>query len=106
MVYPLTSENFRYQEFQERVWQDVVRNSPAYILVVNIPTSTLWDGRADLKIVQRLKELIRNRYQLEAVMPVHEPVGHLTILTEGEVPGIELTGNRPNIYVYRLTVTP
>ena len=106
MIYPLMREYSRYQEFQERVWQDIVNNSPAYILVVNIPTSTLWDGRADLTIRERLGELIQTRYELEAVMPVRPPKGQLVVLARGEAPGPEITNNEFNIYVYRSNTSP
>jgi hypothetical protein len=104
IIYPLMSEYPRYLEFQERVWQDVVKSSPAYILVVNIPTSTLWDGRADLKIQERLGELIQTRYQFEAVMPVHAPKGHLVVLRNGQPPPPEIANNPFSISVYRLSL--
>jgi hypothetical protein len=84
MIYPLTREYPRYLEFQDRVLNDVVNNTPAYILVVNIPASVLWDGHADLGIQRHLEELIRNHYRLEAVMPVEWPKGKLVVLSQGE----------------------
>ena len=104
MIYPLTRKEYpRYREFQERVWQDIQHNRPTYILLVNIPTSTLWDGRAELPLLEHLDELVRREYFVEAVMPVREPKGRLVVLQAGQIPGREVTENRSNIYVYRRT---
>ena len=101
MAYPLTRVFPRYLEFQERVWRDVEANRPAYIVLVNIPTSTLWDGKARLEILQKLDSLIQSDYRIEAVLPVRPPRGTLMALGEGQMPGPEVTSHRLNLFVYR-----
>jgi hypothetical protein len=103
MIYPLTREYPRYQEFQNQVWQDISGALPAFILVVNVPTSVLWDGNAELTLAQRLETLIQSRYRLEAVMPIHPVPGRL-IISSGEQSAVRIN-NTFDIRVYRLAST-
>ncbi len=66
MVYPLTSAHPRYQEMQDLAWKDITVTRPKFIVVVNIPTSILWDGKANLSFVQNLRELVEKDYHLDA----------------------------------------
>jgi hypothetical protein len=77
---------------------------PRYILLVDISTSALWDGQADLKVFRQLDELIRDRYRLEAVMPVRPPVGHL-LLESANSSERDAASKPPSISVYRLATT-
>ncbi|MBI4456090.1 MAG: glycosyltransferase family 39 protein [Acidobacteria bacterium] len=101
MIYPLTSRYPRYREFQEKAWQEIQENRPKYILLVNIPTSILWDGKADLQIVKRLDDMIGQRYSIEAVMLVKDARGKLVVTGDQDVPSREITESQSNIYIYR-----
>jgi hypothetical protein len=57
-------------EFQKRVFKEVKAASPRYIIVVKIPTSWMWDTKADLWILDAAMRLIERDYYLEAVMLV------------------------------------
>jgi hypothetical protein len=100
MIYPLTRDYPRAHEFQESVWQDILRNRPVYILFVNIGTSILWDGKVKMELYDRMNASLKTDYDLEAVMPVRQTTGQLVLVNNGQVPE-ELTKNQNNIYVYR-----
>ena len=83
-VYPLMSEYPRYQEFQHKAWEEVVSKKPKYIIIVRIPTSLMWDGKADLWIVRKTKQLNDKAYFLEAVMTIAKPKGELLMFSKDE----------------------
>ncbi|MBI3940350.1 MAG: glycosyltransferase family 39 protein [Acidobacteria bacterium] len=101
MIYPLTASYPRYREFQETVWRQVQQSRPKYVLLVNIPTSILWDGKADLEIFRRIDQLITRDYTVEAVMAVGGEEGKLFVVDTGKAPSEEIVRNRNNIYIYR-----
>jgi hypothetical protein len=71
MFYPLMASYTRYKEFQETVWSEIQRTPPKYVLdMVNIPTSFLWDGQADIDIVNRLNAWLQKEYVVDRVMLV------------------------------------
>jgi hypothetical protein len=71
MMYPLVRSYPRYGEFQETVWREIQASPPKMILVMqNIPTSFLWDRKADLKFVDRVDNLVREKYSVPRVMLV------------------------------------
>jgi hypothetical protein len=84
LIYPLMSEYPRYQEFQRQSWEEVKSRRPKYIVIVRMPTSLLWDGKADLWIVRKTKELTDKAYLLEAVMTIDKPKGDLRVFSEDE----------------------
>jgi hypothetical protein len=83
LIYPLMSEYPRYQEFQRRAWSDVERNRPKYILLIQLPASLLWDGKADRWIDRKTRALIDQDYFLEAAMTVARPKGELHVFDRG-----------------------
>jgi hypothetical protein len=91
MIYPLTRAHPRYREFQDRVWQDVPRARPSFILTTNIPTYLLWDGRAGFGSAGA---------EIEAVLPVREPKASV-ILVENGRPDADFSPGEHSIYVYR-----
>ncbi len=73
MFYPLTDANPHYRDFQAKLWADVQRTPPKYILSVeNIATSFIWDDQADSGILDTLNDYIRANYTRERRMPVGE----------------------------------
>lgn len=100
MIYPLTSSYPRCREFQERLWREIQQSRPKYVLFVNIPTSILWDGKADLEVLRRVDAWISRDYAVEAVMTVGEK-GRLIPAEEGKAPPDEVIRSKTNIYVYR-----
>lgn len=105
MVYPLTREDFpRYRELQTRVWSEIEAARPAYVLIVDIPTSLGWDGRADLWLRERLLEYVKEEYQLEAVVDNSgRGAGRLVEVTDPSKLEHQLRGGRPRIFVYHQT---
>ncbi len=65
IIYPLMASYPRYQEFQERMYQEISNNLPAYIVTSNVPYSFLWDGKADLSRLIKLEQLFYDNYRLE-----------------------------------------
>jgi hypothetical protein len=63
-VYPLMFVHPGYREMQESLLKDVMTNDPKFILFVLVPTSTLWDGKADLSFVENLKAFVAKNYLL------------------------------------------
>ena len=84
LIYPLMSLFPRYKEFQRKAWEEIVSLNPKYIIIVNIPTSLLWDGKADLWILSKTKQLIDKNYYLEAVMTIEKPKGELLLASGTE----------------------
>ena len=82
LIYPLMSIFPRYKEFQRKAWEEIASLNPKYIIIVNIPTSLLWDGKADLWILSKTKQLIDENYNLEAVMTIKKPKGELILASE------------------------
>jgi hypothetical protein len=84
LIYPLMSEYPRYQEFQRKVWEEVKSGRPKYIIIVRIPVSLLWDGKADLWIIRKTKQLTDKAYFLEAVMTINKSKGDLRVFSEDD----------------------
>ena len=82
LIYPLMSEYPRYQEFQHKAWEEVKSSRPKYIIIVRLPASLLWDGKADLWIIRKTKQLTDKAYFLEAVMTINKPKGDLRIFSQ------------------------
>ncbi|MCZ7648490.1 MAG: glycosyltransferase family 39 protein [Planctomycetota bacterium] len=77
MLYPLTLPFPRQREFQERVWEGLARDPPAYILVqINNSRSTLQGPATDPFLGTRLNELTRARYEMESVLLIHPELGY------------------------------
>jgi 4-amino-4-deoxy-L-arabinose transferase-like glycosyltransferase len=102
MIYPLTGPFARAREFQGRVWRAIVDRPPTYILVVDLQSSLLWDGRSELKFGDQIKELLRRRYRMDAVVPLRDPKASLVVLGDSESPGAHLRRKEPAIYLYRV----
>ncbi len=60
----------KHKEFQDRMWRDVQRNRPAYIVFVNLYLSHAWDYIADHEIIHLIEDLIRKEYTLAASFPI------------------------------------
>ena len=65
MIYPLTFAHPRYQEMQQLAWKDITITRPKFILFVQVPTSILWDRKADLLFARKLRELVDKEYHLD-----------------------------------------
>lgn len=102
-MYPLMSEYPRYQEFQRKAWEEIQRRRPKYIVIVLIRTSWMWDGKADLWIVKKTKELTQKAYFLEAVMTIDKPKGVLRVLREDDRALRESAQNHFPILIFRRT---
>lgn len=77
MMYPLTFVHPRYREFQQRVWRDISLDPPKFILIVKIPYSLAWDGKADLSaFLSHLDQLIKRDYHLAGTLVME---GHKAI---------------------------
>lgn len=100
-IYPLMSEYPRYQEFQRKAWEEVERGRPKYIIIFLIRTSWMWDGKADLWIVKKTKELTQKAYFLEAVMTIDKPKGDLRVLREDDRALRESAQNNFPILIFR-----
>ncbi len=100
-VYPLMSEYPGYKEFQRQVWDDITKAQPRYIITVELPTSLGWDGKADLWLVMKMRQLMESNYYLEAVMTIEKPKGKLLILSEMDNPKDVLKDRRIRIYILR-----
>ena len=84
IIYPLMAEFPRYQEFQRTAWEEVKKSKPKYIIIVRIPASLGWDGKANLWIIRKTKQLTDKAYFLEAVMTIDKPKGHLRVFSEDD----------------------
>ena len=82
IIYPLMSSFPRYMEFQNTTWQEVKANKPKYIITIPLPTSFLWDGKANLWIVKKTGQLIKDDYYLEAAVKPGNPKGQLLYINE------------------------
>jgi hypothetical protein len=66
VLYPLfRSEIPRYLEFQERAMEEIEESRPKYIISVLLPASLNYDGRAELKISDYLRDYVSKHYQVE-----------------------------------------
>jgi len=103
LLYPLTRTMYpRYRQHQQQVWNDIARAQPAYIIIVNVPQSVLWDGQADLWLYRQIEQLIADRYFLEAGIPVAKPKGHLLVNPDTEHLVKELAVYKYTIRIFRL----
>ena len=68
--YPLMRAFPRHAEFQREAWKDIERTIPRYIVKVGVPTSFVWDGKAETWIIDKLNSLLKKRYSLAAWIPV------------------------------------
>jgi hypothetical protein len=97
LFYPLMASHPRYKEFQETTWKEIQRTPPKYVLaMVSIPTSFLWDGKADPEIVRRLDNWLSREYAIERVMLVTGFAGEWVGAADSRV-----RKNVPRIYVLR-----
>jgi len=103
LIYPLMTEYPRYREFQRKAWEEVKSRRPKYIIIVRIPFSLLWDGKADLWIVKKTKQLTDKAYFLEAVMTIDKPKGDLRLFSEDEQALRESAENSFPILIFRRT---
>lgn len=78
MAYPLTGPFPRQREFQERVWAEVERQRPAYVLLPTMPESLLKTPEMDPWLEHKLAELIGEHYTLAALL-VFDEQSRLTI---------------------------
>jgi hypothetical protein len=101
LIYPLMSEYPRYKEFQRKAWEEVKSRRPKYIIIVRLPFSLLWDGKADLWIVEKTKQLTDKAYFLEAVMTIDTPKGNLRLFGEDEQAVRNAAENHYPILVFR-----
>lgn len=103
LIYPLMSTAYpRHKEFQESTWEDIENNPPKYILVVDLPSSLLWDGKADMSIFHKTLELVNKDYSLEAVMMIGGTKGKLLNASEYEnVLDSDRIKANPRIHIYR-----
>lgn len=103
LLYPLTRTMYpHYREQQQQVWNDIVRTQPAYIIIVNVPQSVLWDGQADLWLYRQIERLVAARYFLEAGIPVAKPKGRLCVNSDTERLLKELAVYKYTIRIFRL----
>lgn len=103
LIYPLMTEYPRYREFQRKAWEEVKSRRPKYIIIFRIPFSLLWDGKADLWIVKKTKQLTDKAYLLEAVMTIDKPKGDLRLFSEDEQAVRESAENYFPILIFRRT---
>lgn len=101
LIYPLMTEYPRYKEFQRKAWEEVKSKRPKYIIIFRLPFSLLWDGKADLWIVKKTKELTDKAYLLEAVMTMDTPKGDLRLLSENEQTVRQAAENYYPILIFR-----
>lgn len=101
LIYPLMTEYPRYKEFQRKAWEEVKSRGPKYIIIVRLPFSLLWDGKADLWIVKKTKQLTDKAYLLEAVMTIDTPKGDLRLFSEDEQAVREAAENYYPILIFR-----
>jgi len=71
--YPLMRAYPRYMEFQQRAWREIDEALPRYVVYVYHANSFLHDGKAEPWIRTQLDELLRQRYALEAILPITQP---------------------------------
>jgi hypothetical protein len=102
MVYPLTSSYRRYGEFQRRYWREARANLPKYVLLVDVPTSILWDGVADLRILRDVEGWMDRDYALEAVMTVGPDAALIPVQPGRPLPPAALR-NGQRVLIYRAT---
>jgi hypothetical protein len=77
--YPLMASYERYREFQDKLWNEVHRTPPKYILyMVKVPTSFAWDRQADVQIMERIDKWLSTEYTMERVMLVTDLQGEWT----------------------------
>ena len=93
----------RYKEFQRKAWEEVKSKKPKYIIIVRLPFSLLWDGKADMWIVKKTKQLTDEAYLLEAVMTIDRPKGDLRLLSEDEQKEREAHEKYYPILIFRRT---
>ncbi|MDA3898305.1 MAG: glycosyltransferase family 39 protein [Desulfobacteraceae bacterium] len=77
LIYPLLTSFPKYMEFQHKAWKDIEQNDPKYIIFIEIQSTLSYDGKADLWIVRKIRELISTKYELEAVMTIDTPKGRI-----------------------------
>ena len=94
----------RYKEFQEQAWKEIKKNQPKYIISFDIDTSLLYDGKADLWILEKLNDLISEGYNLEAVMTMNKPTGRLIEISVIENGNESLAGKSFPIQIFRKKV--
>jgi hypothetical protein len=67
-VYPLTWDWPRHREFQERVWAEIERWRPRYLLNAETPTSFARSPRMDQFLERHVNELGERAYRIEAIV--------------------------------------
>lgn len=102
LLYPLTQRMFpRYREHQQQAWEEVSAAQPTLIIVVGVPQSVLWDGKAEPWIQRKLMQMLADRYELVAAIPVDYPRGRMIIHPEPERIERELSTYRYSIKIFR-----
>ncbi|MCX8043924.1 MAG: hypothetical protein N3B18_07360 [Desulfobacterota bacterium] len=102
LLYPLMRSMYpRYREHQQQAWEEVMAVQPTLIVLVNVPQSVLWDGKADPWIHRMLMRYVAERYELVAAIPVDYPRGKMIIHPEPDRIERELAAYRYDIKIYR-----
>ena len=73
--YPMVRDYPRHVEFQERTWRELSADPPEWIIRTDVPTSVMWDGRAQRTLLDNITELVRNDYALRGISTVEIPAG-------------------------------
>jgi len=98
LLYPLTRERYpNYKQYQEKAWQDIQQADPKYILIVQVPQSVLWDGKADMLLYRNVIQEVNTRYALDAIMTIDTPRG--VLLPAGETPDLQEVLSRYRYYI-------
>jgi hypothetical protein len=80
LKYPLVGgRSTRQDRYQNGVMRVLDAAPPRYIVVIPVNASLTWDGREpeSFPLRDRVKEMVRTRYALEAAMPIVTPKGHI-----------------------------
>ena len=83
------------QQAEEQLWREIQESPPKYVLdVANLPDTYMWDGKASLEIMNRIRAWLKKNYEIGGVMAVTGSRGGW--LTSADSP---LLRTAPCIYV-------
>jgi hypothetical protein len=82
LIYPLTWTWPRHREFQERVWAEIERWRPTYIILARIPFSLVRSPAIDSFFEDHLTALAERAYRFEAAV-VADSDGRVRFTAEG-----------------------